>query len=49
LDDDEESALAPPWVAVAAEDAELRKEAARLDSTEPRRESDGEGVALDGS
>jgi hypothetical protein len=44
-----EGAFPPPEVAVMVEDVEVRKEGARLESTEPRRESVGDEVSADGS
>jgi hypothetical protein len=47
--EEDESAFPPPEVAVTVEDVEVRKEDARLESTEPRRERVGDGVSADGS
>jgi hypothetical protein len=47
LEEDGEWAFPPPGDDTV-EDVEVRKEGARLESTEPRRESDGAGSA-DGS
>ena len=48
MEDDGESAFPPPGEVETVEDVEVRKEDARLESTEPRRESGGAG-SVDGS
>jgi hypothetical protein len=48
LEEDGECAFPPPGEADTVEDVEVRKEDARLESMEPRRESVGAG-SVDGS